>query len=209
MNWLLMAAGSSRRFGSAKLLATLDTKPVGTVPGHVTLIEAAVRNLRETDWPVRVVVREHDVELRRVLDDLQVETLPVTSSGLGDSIAAAVRVQRRQAAVTVEALGIALADMPFVPPDLLRQLIARVDHEHIVRPVHQPSGKPGHPVIFGRDFFARLEQCSGDRGAQGVVAAAGPALRLVPTSSEGCLIDVDTPVDLQRAQGMLLSPARH
>ncbi|WP_344803706.1 nucleotidyltransferase family protein [Allohahella marinimesophila] len=203
----MLAAGSARRFGAAKLLAPLafrDTSEEGAK--EITLIEVAIASLKGTPWPIFVAVREDDDALRALLAEQNVQVLPVSTRGMGDTIAAGLRALLTVSQGCPEAVGIALADMPLLTPCLHRELILHADGDGIVRPVHTPSGRVGHPVIFGRRYFAQLERCSGDSGAQSIVASVATSIHLVPTISEGCLVDIDTPTDLQRAQQLFTVP---
>ncbi|MAM85791.1 MAG: hypothetical protein CME36_00585 [unclassified Hahellaceae] len=204
MTWLILAAGMARRFGAAKLLAPVKLNtPAEGKAREVPLIEATIASFCATAWPVAIVIREDDIALQRALFGLDVQVLSVTSNGIGDSIAAGLQTLLSHSEAPIETVGIALADMPLLSSDLLSQLIEYAGPGAVVRPVHKASGKAGHPVVFGNSFFPQLMQCSGDSGAQAVVASAGSRLRLLPTSCEGCIVDVDTPADLQRAQGLL------
>ena len=202
----MLAAGSARRFGSPKLLAPLVADDRGGAPS--TVIASTLASLVSTGWPVNVVVREDDVVLQSLLVRLDVRllpvtTLPITTQGLGDSIAAGLRALMLASPAPVAYVGIALADMPLLSPALLRTLVEHAGHERIVRPFHTRHERPGHPVIFGSRFFPQLLQCSGDTGAQSVIASNIAAAQLVPTTDDGCLIDIDTPEDLDKARKLV------
>jgi CTP:molybdopterin cytidylyltransferase MocA len=55
--------------------------------------------------------------------------------------------------------------------------------------------KPGHPVIFPADLAPLLQNLSGDRGAQPILAAHAGRLHLVPLPGQAALTDLDTPED--------------
>ncbi|NJN51063.1 MAG: NTP transferase domain-containing protein [Gammaproteobacteria bacterium] len=92
---------------------------------------------------------------------------------------------------------VALGDMPAVTVDSLRQLdqtmraARRDDVAVIVQPRYR--GESGHPVGFGRDFFAELITLTGDRGARAVVARHANAVIGVELDDPGVLLDFDQP----------------
>ncbi len=116
--------------------------------------------------------------------------------GMGDSIAAAVRA-------TADAQGwlILPADLPLVLPETLCRIAQAPDDQAVVRPVYQ--GQPGHPVRFSRACAAALLALAGERGAAAVVRAH--PLWTVAVDDAGCVMDIDTPEDLQRAQALWLA----
>ena len=110
--------------------------------------------------------------------------------GMGDSIAAAVRA-------TAGAAGwlILPGDLPLVQPQTLRHLATVWPEQDVVVPVFR--GQRGHPVRFAARFGAALMALTGDRGAGQIAREAGAA-ELVLTDA-GCVTDIDTVQDLQRA----------
>ncbi len=181
----LLAAGGATRFGGAKLDQTLGGKPLwrwsadaaaaaGFGPGICIVREdwASACELQTLGWSVLVN--------------------PDAGTGIASSIKLAVAASEK-----CQRLVIALADMPFVTSDHLRQLAASDE----VAFTRYPSGRLGVPAAFPRDAFAKLGTLYGDRGAASLdwglnVVAITPA-------SQDTLIDVDTPDDLLRAQTIL------
>lgn len=133
--------------------------------------------------------------LQHTLDAVQASGLPwhlerAAHDGMGDSIAAAVRATR-------DANGwlILPADLPLIQPQTLL-LIARanVDAEVVV-PTHQ--GQRGHPVRFAAVCGDALAALHGEAGA--AVLANTFRKALLPVDDAGCVTDVDTVADLERA----------
>ncbi|MBK6295437.1 MAG: nucleotidyltransferase family protein [Rhodoferax sp.] len=115
-------------------------------------------------------------------------------AGMGDSISAAVRA-------TSGAQGwlILPGDLPLVEAQTLRAVAAALAHHPAVVPVFQ--GQRGHPVGFARRCGPALAQLSGDKGA-GSVLRAQSAIEIM-VNDEGCVADIDTLTDLQRASQLL------
>ena len=190
---LVLAAGAGSRFRAAGG----DDKLQAPLPGHPesTVLQATFRLWKSLDLPCLVVVASGApwrAELARE-EGLEVLTLPTT--GMGDSLAAAVRA-------TPDASGwlVALGDMPFVQPATARQLLALHDPARVVVPVFQE--KRGHPVLFGRNFAAALGDLQGDEGAKRLLRQASVLERKV--TDAGIHLDIDTPADLEKTPSMAL-----
>jgi molybdenum cofactor cytidylyltransferase len=114
--------------------------------------------------------------------------------GMGDSIAAAVRA-------TPDAPGwlVLPGDLPLIRAQTLLELAqAQLDAE-VLLPVF--AGQRGHPVRFGRACAAALATLCGEQGAARVVARH--AAVHWPVQDVGCVSDIDTLDDLQRARILL------
>jgi molybdenum cofactor cytidylyltransferase len=138
--------------------------------------------------------------LEHTLDAVRASGLPfhveaVGHPGMGDSIAAAVRA-------TPDADGwlILPADLPLVQAQTL-QRIAQVDTAHrVVVPCFEGQG--GHPVRFAASCGPALMDLQGNQGAALIVKALG-AIK-IEIDDFGCVTDIDTVQDLERAQQLLL-----
>ena len=184
---ILLAAGSSRRFGSNKLLAPLAD---GT-PLAVTAARRLIAAVPETI----AVLRPGDVELAAALaaQGLRIVECAQAEYGMGHSLAAGVA-----AAGTADAWLIALADMPAIKDSTLAALVAQLAAGSVlVAPVHH--GQRGHPVGFAAGLRSELLTLTGDTGAREILARHAPSLTRLDVDDPGILIDVDTPRDLRLA----------
>lgn len=181
---ILLAAGSSRRFGSNKLLAPLaDGTPLAV---------AAARRLIAVVHAAIAVVRPGDVELAMLLgaQGLRIVECAHAEQGMGLSLAAGVA-----ATDATDAWLIALADMPYIENSTLESLVALLDAgAAAAAPFH--NGQRGHPVAFASEFRAELLALTGDAGARQILARHAPLLVRLDVEDPGILIDVDTPADL-------------
>ena len=137
--------------------------------------------------------------LQHTLDAVRASGLPWhleqgPHAGMGDAIAAAVRA-------TADAAGwlVLPADLPLVQPQTLRELAQVWPEREVVVPVYQ--GQRGHPVRFAARFGAALMALAGDRGAGAIARGAGAAKYVVQDA--GCVADIDTLQDLQRAAAVV------
>jgi molybdenum cofactor cytidylyltransferase len=149
--------------------------------------------------------------LEHVLDAVRASGLPwhledAGHPGMGDSIAAAVRA-------TPDAHGwlILPGDLPLIQSATLclladaladnqtSQQPARARHFQVVIPV--VNGQRGHPVGFSAACRDSLLNLKGNKGAASVLASY-VAIEIV-VNDVGCVTDIDTVQDLQRAQALI------
>jgi molybdenum cofactor cytidylyltransferase len=137
--------------------------------------------------------------LERTLDAVRSSGLPwhledAGHPGMGDSIAAAVRA-------TADAAGwlVLPADLPLIAAETLRELAHVEPQAEVLMPVFE--GQRGHPVRFAHSCSAALAALHGPQGAASVVARS--QVVYWPVTDAGCVTDIDTLADLQRARTIL------
>ena len=192
---VVLAAGSGRRFGSNKLVATLRGRPLvlqtleqltsarrsGLLAGIVTVTAAGDQAVAHAIAQSGSVLIEN----------------PDPASGMGRSLQLGIRrLDDPPVEPLAEAAVIVLADQPMVRQDVLTALRdAWLSGADIVRPVyHGDPGTPGHPVLLDRSRWHLVDDVQGDRGL-------GPALAshtdwVTTVMVEGQNPDIDTPADL-------------
>ncbi|WP_442963067.1 nucleotidyltransferase family protein [Pseudomonas sp. Leaf127] len=184
---LLLAAGSSRRFGSDKRQARL---PCGR-----TVLQASLDTALTAFEEVRVVLRATDgTEALGLPATVQTVRSEQAESGMGHSLASGIR---SLADTQAQAVAILLADMPWLRTETLLHLADRAAPQRIVMPVFE--GQQGHPVIIGRAFWPLLEGLTGDQGARAVIKAHPEACIRITSDDPGTLLDADTPAALAQA----------
>jgi molybdenum cofactor cytidylyltransferase len=187
---LVLAAGASARFGSNKLLATLDGRPVL----QHTLDAVAAAGLAD----VVVVLGAQASEIgpaiawrgeRRVLNERPEDGL---SSSLRVGLDAAVEIPGADAALVV------LGDQPQLRAEVIRAVMAAAAdpsaaHAKFIRPRYAADAAP-NPVLVRRSAWALAAGLDGDRGL-GPLLANRPEL-VIEVSVAGANPDIDTPADL-------------
>ena len=181
---LLLAAGASRRFGTDKLLASLDGRPV--------LRWSAAALQRATDL-LYVVMPPDASAYAAALRDVPHHPVPHAgrAEGMGSSLRAGI-VALRGEQTPVDAVVVALADQPTVDPAVIAALVARWRAGGAAAVAPRYRDGRGHPVLFDRGCFDRLAALAGDRGARAVLDSLGDALALVAVEGDAPP-DVDTP----------------
>ena len=184
---ILLAAGSSSRFGGGKL-----SYPIG--PEGIPMLIVCLRKLRDCLSDVRVVIRPEHQDLRSLLEAEQANVIECQRSteGMGLSLAAGIHE-------SAEAAGwiIALGDMPQVNPStLLKVRDTLAGGASIVVPAFK--ARRGHPIGFASRHLNDLLMLSKDVGARSILASKPDEITELDVEDPGVLIDVDTRDDLAR-----------
>jgi len=184
---LILAAGRATRFGSPKVLATLDGQP---------LLQHVVDRLGDAGVDDLIVVLGGDAAAAEDTVTWPPSTCrvvnPAPERGLASSLAlgAATALARTPGP---EALLIALGDQPRIDHAVIGALLA-TDPSHAVAVPRYPAGADPNPVLLRRAAFALLDEVEGDRGLRPILACHPELVLEVPV--EGANPDVDTPADL-------------
>lgn len=196
---ILLAAGFSRRFGTAnKLLHNLPD-------GRAIAIAAAEHLI--TALPVSVaVVRADNTILSDGLKALgfHVVHCDANASLMADSLVMAVQYASTLS-LTTKGYVIALADMPYIAPSTIQAVANQLSHVGgIVIPTFE--GKRGHPIGFSANFHDALLRLSGDEGAKSIVKTHADAVTLLACEDAGILADIDTLADLSNFADKVAQP---
>jgi CTP:molybdopterin cytidylyltransferase MocA len=188
---IVLAAGEGRRMGGPKALLPL---------GDGTFLSGACRLFARPG--IARVVAVVGAEAERVL----------ASGGVPPEATCAVNERWREGMLTSVWVGLDAAealsadavlvhpvDNPFVAPETIDAVVAAMEEG---APIAVPShgGRRGHPAGFARSCWPELRAAPLDGGARTVLAALPDRVVHVPARDD-CLVDVDTPGDLQAARG--------
>lgn len=182
---VLLAAGSSRRFGKRnKLLEPIDGEALVRRTAH-KILDAGVGNL----WVVT------GCDAKTVAESL--DGLPCTfvenaryEKGMGSSLACGIAAIRGGDFAGVL---VCLSDLPELESDDVRSVartFLKADASRIVQPVFE--GKRGHPVCFPKRCWKELGSVSGDQGARKVIEGDLFPVLTVGRTNRGCIYDLDT-----------------
>jgi len=186
---IILAAGSSRRFGkSNKLLAKLVDRPV---LDHVL---SAVGTLPLCD--IKAVLSEQSDEICDLCNKHGIGWIVNSQAhlGMGASISAGATAIDGVA----DGLMITLGDMPFIKEETHHALLTAFSNAptgSIIAPTI--DGARGHPVIFSACYLPDLKNLNGDRGALKIINANSRLAIDVPVDDPGILQDIDHPGDLE------------
>jgi len=189
---IVLAAGSARRFGSQKLLATLDGVPLAR-----RSVEALLAGPLDE---VVVVVGSDAAAVAASLAGLPV--LVVTNPAYGEGMSTSLRAGLEALGPDCEAALVALADQPGVDASIVHRLVDRyrAARAPIVAPLYR-GGVRGTPILFDRSLFAELRAVTGDEGCRSVVARDPSRVALVE-------MDIEMPRDVDRPEDLTDPPPR-
>ena len=180
---ILLAAGSSQRFGGHKLSHLIDGVPMA--------LKSAI-TLQSALGAIIVGIMPQDA-LAPTLSGhgLNVIFCDRAPEGMGGTLAQVV------AAAPADAGGyvIALADMPFIHVDSIRAVAAALQGgAKLAAPTYR--GQRGHPVGLAASYRDELLALKGDAGARDIVKRDAALMQLIEVDDPGVLRDIDTPGDL-------------
>jgi molybdenum cofactor cytidylyltransferase len=181
---LVLAAGTSSRMGSNKLLADLHGKPM--------VAQTVARIAASAVESISVVTGNKAELIEKALAGSDVAFIhnPHFTEGLATSLRAGVAGLMNHC----DAILVCLGDMPLIDPRDINRMIAAFnasEHRSIVVPVHGRSY--GNPVLWGAEHFSSLLACEGDRGARGLLEKLRDEVVEVLIENEGVVLDADTP----------------
>ena len=160
---LVLAAGGGSRFGGPKALARTATGEAWSARAVRTLQDAGAA-------PVTVVLGAAPDAADLLPEDVRVVLAEDWQHGLGDSLRTGLLTL---AAHPGEAVLVTLVDLPALPVSAVRRILDAGAGLDVLRQAVY-AGRPGHPVLIGRNHWQRLiEQLSGDHGARQYLVREG------------------------------------
>ena len=179
---IILAAGSSKRFGKQKLCERL--------PGGNTVLDETIFRVKQAVSQVTIMTNsEIFSSLHDQNDHFQV--CPVANLGMGATLAYGIKQVQ-----TANACLVCLADMPFIKPVTYQTLAESLTTDNIVIPVF--DGKQGNPVGFGKRFFSDLMLLSGDSGGRSLLRLHAAATQCIEVDDPAIFYDIDSPEDLKK-----------
>ncbi|MBV8147247.1 MAG: nucleotidyltransferase family protein [Gammaproteobacteria bacterium] len=186
---IVLAAGASTRFGSAKQLVRVAGRPL--------LHTAVTRAAEVTGTALIVVLGSGAAQLAPLLKHTAASI--VINQEWREGLASSIRAGVARLPAACSAVLLLLADQAAVTADDLRRLAGswRKQPHHIAAALY--GGFCGAPAIFPRSSFRALSELRGDTGARGLLTRNADRVVRVPMPSAA--VDVDTPEDLLALEG--------
>ena len=181
---VVLAAGASSRFGSAKQLVRVNGRPL--------MLSVVSRAVELAGHSVTVVLGANAAELAPLLRHSPASV--AINRDWSEGIASSIREGLAHAPPTADGVLIALADQAAVTTEDLRRLAGVWRRNPASIATAQYAGTVGVPAIFPRWCFRDLNELRGDRGAQ--VLLHRHVDRLVRLSMPSAELDIDRPEDL-------------
>jgi molybdenum cofactor cytidylyltransferase len=179
---LVLAAGEGSRFGGIKQLAPLGGRP---------LLEHALASVAVLD--PRLVVLGHEAQAILAAVDLQ-GAEAVVCEEWREGQAASLR-RGLVALGDVDAAVVVLGDQPRITPAAVFA-VAGAAGDGVAAARASYGGKPGHPVLLGRELLARAGELRGDVGFRDLLGSVD--VREVEVGELADPVDIDTREELAR-----------
>ena len=193
---ILLAAGMSTRMGGNKLTMPFRGKPL--------VRHAAEAALAAAPSPVIVVTGHEARAVREALAGLPVRF--VHNDRFADGLSTSLQAGLRAVPSKCDGALVLLGDMPAISPDLIDRVAQNFAQAHgkAIIVAKAADGGRGHPILWGRAFFAEIETLEGDQGARILMERHADAVLEVESGDESPLLDIDTPDALRPALGSKL-----
>ena len=185
---IILAAGSSSRFGNTKQLAQFKGK---------TLLKHTIEEATEAGaQPVVVVTGANADEVSKEIQNEKVEI--VFNKNWEQGMASGIVVGLKNAIILnkeLEKVIITVCDQPFVSSSLFQQLFQGQNEsaKHIVASAY--ANTIGTPALFTIKYFDALMGLTGDQGAKGLLKKYSDDLATVDFPDG--YIDIDTQEDYE------------
>ena len=193
---LIAVAGQSSRMGAFKPLLPIHGKPMIANTADVFL-RAGVADLY-------VVVGKSGEDVIRALSGYAAQFVwnrEYEHTEMFASVQLGLRAIRE--AGKFDAAFLLPGDMPAVEPDVLRQLIAKMEYEPWDAVFPSNGTRRLHPPLIRASLFDPLITYAGEDGLRGAFRYLNTSIGYVVTPEAGCALDVDTPEDYAHVQHYL------
>jgi len=181
---IVLAAGGSTRFGSAKQLVRIGDRPLlSLVAGRATEVVGQA---------LLIVLGAQAAELTPLLKHSAGST--VVNRDWREGLASSIRAGIARLPPSCAGVMLVLADQACVTVEDLRRLAGAWRRQPLGVAAAQYGGTVGAPAIFPRHLFGELSDLRGDSGARVLLKRHADSLVRVPMTSAA--FDLDTPDDL-------------
>jgi molybdenum cofactor cytidylyltransferase len=191
---VILSGGASQRMGSPKALLPYQGRP---------FLEHLIAVTSHPKIGARRIVLGAQAELIADAVRLAADEVVINAEwekGQLSSIQAGIR----SLPAGTDGMILCLIDHPLISATLVDELIERFYSGPTIPPIALPvyQGKRGHPVIFSSGIYEELMTAPLEQGARSVVWAHAGEVAEVVTSEQGCVLNFNDPVTMQRVLGL-------
>lgn len=191
-----MASGLAKRFGSNKLLAEFDRKPL------------LCRAFAVTEGLHRVVVTR-STEVQALCEEYGIPVLHHALPFRSDTVRLGLEYLLPRFP-SMSGCMFLPGDQPLLTRktlcDMISAFCAEPDRKSQIFRLYEPqSGTPGSPVLFGADYFEELRSLPQGKGGGVVVKRHAEQVTLFPVKHPAELMDADTPEMLEKLRKIFLT----
>ena len=186
---ILLAAGTSSRMGSNKMLFPLE--------GETILRRAARQALAGGLSPLIVVLGHESDKAWSQIEDLPCQWAlnPLYQEGINSSVKSGILAVPREARGAM----VMLADMPFVPSGMIAAMIERYRASEAPLVISDYAGVNAPPMLYDRSLFTELMTMTGEGCGRQVVKRHRDEAEVLAWP-ESALADLDVPEDYERVK---------
>ncbi|MHB8566111.1 MAG: nucleotidyltransferase family protein [Nitrososphaerales archaeon] len=180
---IILAAGSSTRYGSPKQLARIDSTP---------LLQKALyaANSSKADY-VLIVLGASSSEIVAELDLGRANL--VFNKEYSEGLSKSIRTGIANIPGDAEGALLMVGDQPFVTSEILSLMIDRYHADKIKKIVALAYRNDiRNPVLIDKRYFGEIERITGDRGAKEVLLQHINEVQLINVENPKIFLDVDT-----------------
>lgn len=189
---IILAAGSSTRFGSPKQIAKIEKTPMLQMA-----LDSA--NGSKSDYVILVLgAASADIVAELDIGRANLAYNKDYAQGLSSSI----KVGLANTPSDANAALLMVADQPYITLSFLDSIIFSYKSDTSKEIVALASAnEPRNPVLIDRKYFKEIESLQGDSGAKEIVLRHMKQVQLLNVQDSKVLLDVDTPDVLNRVSG--------
>jgi molybdenum cofactor cytidylyltransferase len=185
---IILAAGQSKRMGTAKMLLPF---------GDSTIIESVIRSVLSSEVEEMLVItgaRREEIEL--TISHLPAKT--VFNPGYTSGMLSSVQCGFENAGANADAAVIVLGDQPSLLPATIDHLIHahRQTKKGIVLPVY--LDRRGHPILIDMKYSKEIRHLNPHVGLRELIRNHAEDIFEVEVGTDSILQDIDTPRDYER-----------
>lgn len=188
---VILAAGSSSRLGQPKQLLRYQNK---------TLLQHIIDLVEPVEFTPSVLVLGANADLIRDATNLE-DITAVDNEQWSEGIASSIRLGVEEAVklnTSLDGILFLLSDQPYVSTGLIRELIDKHQYGDQRITACRYKQNVGVPAIFGKAFFPKLLELTGDVGAKKIIMEHSGDVEEVPFKKGE--FDIDTLEDYERLQ---------
>ena len=190
ITFIVLAAGESKRFPGNKLLFEIKD--------NITIIELLLSSILASKVDRVIVILGHEAEavnkkVKNINTSIQTVINPKYKHG---GMSSSIRLGMEKA-LENQAVMITPADIPFIPSEVIDQLIDYYLSHSPLLIIPTYKGQKGHPILIDSKLFKHVLKISEEkRGLKEVINTFKEEIKFLPINNQGILYDIDSVSDI-------------